>query len=148
MWDTYQKKSIKGKTREKRGTGQRRRIESSNVIPKDWHGFLRNSDNKTDLYAFLSNSVLSIIEPNGKEVVVNHEDASLSSDLLKDMKDYEKCDHEEADSRIFSHIALCVRPGNDSFGIRSGDIDVVVLAISVCSKLPDIKQMVVEFGTG
>ena len=91
VWDTYQEKSKKGKTREKRGTGQRRRIESLNVIPKDWHGFLRNSDNKTDLYAFLSNSVLSVIEPNGKEVVINHEDSSLSLDLLKDMTVYEKC---------------------------------------------------------
>ena len=139
VWDTYREKSIKGQTREKRGTGQRRRITHSTVIPKDWQGFLRNGDNKTDLYGFLSNSVLSLIEPYKKEIVLNYGETSLSSTISKDMTDYEKCDHEEADIRIFSHVALSVRSGYDSFAIRSGDTDVVVLAISVCSQLSQIR---------
>ena len=39
-----------------------------------------------------------------KELVPNNEDTSLSSNVMKDMSVYDKCDHEEADSRIFSHI--------------------------------------------
>ena len=88
VWDTYRVKTIKGETREKRGSGQRRRIEGTTLIPKDWQSFLRNSENKTELYAFLSNSVLSLMEPGNKEVIVNHEDMSLSSDIQREMRDF------------------------------------------------------------
>ena len=146
MWDTYRELSIKAQTREKRGTGQRRKIESSLVVPKEWQSFLRNSDNKTELYAFLSNSVLSLLELKDKEVIVNHDNVSLSSDFSKDMREFNNCDHEEADSRIFSHIAQALACGYDSFSIRTGDTDFVVIAISIAFKLTGIKKFTINFG--
>ena len=146
VWDIYRELTIKAQTREKRGTGQRRKIESSSVVPKDWQSFLRNSDNKTELYAFLSNSVLSLLELKDKEVIVNHDNVSLSLDFSKDMSEFDNCDHEEADSRIFSHIAQALACGYDSFSIRTGYTDVVVITISIACKLTGIQQLTINFG--
>ena len=96
----------------------------------------------------LVNSVSSTMELQDKEIVVNHEDTSFSSDFTKEMAEFENCDHEEADSRIFSHIAQSVACGYTNFAIRTGDTDVAVIAISVAAKLPEIKSLIVNFGTG
>ena len=49
VWDTYRLKTIKGETREKRGSGQRRQIEGITQLPKNWHSFHWNSENKNEL---------------------------------------------------------------------------------------------------
>jgi hypothetical protein len=41
VWDEYTKSSIKESTREKRGKGTRRKVQSQNKIPAKWHLFLR-----------------------------------------------------------------------------------------------------------
>lgn len=42
VWDEYTKSSIKESTREKRGKGTRRKVQSQNKIPAKWHLFLRD----------------------------------------------------------------------------------------------------------
>ena len=64
------------------------------------------------------------------------------------MNFYNNCDHEEADTRIFNHIYLCVKEGWTKFNIRTGDTDVVVLAVNVCAGLETIEELNIHFGTG
>ena len=40
VWDDYRSDSLKSPTREKRGSGQRRKVLPSTLMPSDWKGFL------------------------------------------------------------------------------------------------------------
>ena len=57
VWDVYKDNSLKKATREKRGSGQRRKVLLSTRIPSDWKGFLRVDDNKDELFKLLSTKV-------------------------------------------------------------------------------------------
>ena len=46
VWDVYKDDSLKKFLREKRGSGQRRKVLESTNIPKDWKRFLRVGENK------------------------------------------------------------------------------------------------------
>ena len=53
VWDTYFSDSIKTSTREKRGTGTRRKVSGDTKLPRKWMEFLRDPDNKKELNAYL-----------------------------------------------------------------------------------------------
>ena len=57
VWVTYRTDSIKETAREKRGKGVRRKVEAQNKIPGKWQDFLRDPDNKKELFAFLTNEI-------------------------------------------------------------------------------------------
>lgn len=57
VWDVYKDDSLKKVTREKRGSGQRRKVLLSTRIPSDWKGFLRVDDNKDELFKLLATKV-------------------------------------------------------------------------------------------
>ena len=58
-------KGLKASTREKRGTGARRRVLPSVTIPRNWQDFLRSDDNKKELFSFLPEQVVTVaIEDN------------------------------------------------------------------------------------
>ena len=57
VWDVYRDDSLKRSLREKRGSGQRRKVLASTRIPVDWKGFLRVEDNKDELFKLLANKV-------------------------------------------------------------------------------------------
>ena len=61
VWDVYIADSLKGAAREKRGKGIRRRVESRNSIPRNWQMFLRNDENKTELFEFLVSTSLNCL---------------------------------------------------------------------------------------
>jgi hypothetical protein len=48
VFDTYKKDSLKSTTRELRGKGIRRKVESESKPPQDWRSFLRINQNKTE----------------------------------------------------------------------------------------------------
>ena len=53
VWDEYRKESLEGHTREMRGKGSRRRLGSNVALPGNWQQFLRNEENKAELFGFL-----------------------------------------------------------------------------------------------
>lgn len=55
--DVNKDDSLKKATREKRGSGQRRKVLLTTRIPSDWKGFLRVDDNKDELFKLLSTKV-------------------------------------------------------------------------------------------
>ena len=64
VWDVYIADSLKGAAREKRGKGIRRRVESRDSIPRNWQMFLRNDDNKTELFEFLAQYIAKLSNAN------------------------------------------------------------------------------------
>ena len=78
IWDVYRQDSLKGATRENRGTGIRRRVKLTTHIPGNWQSFLRVNENKTELFHLLAEQVTSI-KMDGKEIYCTLEDQVLSS---------------------------------------------------------------------
>ena len=70
--DEYIPNSLKASTRQKRGTGARRRVLPSAVVPQNWQEFLRLDNKKKELFLFLSEQVVKMaIE--GRQIIVTKE---------------------------------------------------------------------------
>ena len=147
VWDQYFDNSLKAQTREKRSTGptQRRRVELSSPIPRNWKQFLRLNDNKTELFKLL-NSELAASATAGKSLVVTNGDTALCVPA-RDMTNLAPCNHEEADSRIMVHVADAIMLGFQKILVRTVDTDVVVLAVAVLPQLGRA-ELWIAFGTG
>ena len=141
--DEYIPNSLKASTRQKRGTGARRRVLPSAVVPQNWQEFLRLDNNKKELFLFLSEQVVKMAiegrQIKGEEV--------LCSPSATRRNKLSPCSHEEADTRIMVHFADAVQDGHQSVMIRSTDTDVLVLAVAAVATL-DLKELWVSYETG
>jgi len=68
VWDVCLKDSLKMTARENRGTGARRRVLPHVKLSSYWKNFLRNDDNKDELFQFLANA--SVSQDTGDKVVI------------------------------------------------------------------------------
>ena len=95
-----------GNSQGKRGKGVRRRVIESALIPGNWQNFLRVDLNKTELFTFLSKSLLqSFIElESTKEIVVTDGEQVFSDPSQNDVYLLSPCSHEEADSRMMLYM--------------------------------------------
>ncbi|KAG1674646.1 Pinin [Nymphon striatum] len=120
VWDVYQQCSLKSSTRERRGTGSRRKVlPFVNVI---------------------------LIANNGKEVFATDGPDVLCAPDCEDLSSVSPCSHEEADTRIFVHCMDAALKGHKSIMIRTVDTD-VVLAVATFHILP-VDELWIAFGTG
>lgn len=134
----YRENSLKGETRGKRGDGPRVRVALDTRIPKNWPEFLRNDVNKTELFGLLADSITDIsgklcISTKGSRAICNQDQLNLSF--------LEPCNHEEADTRVFIHVADAARAQFTKFMIRASDTDIVVLACSCFPQIPQLQEM-------
>ncbi len=65
VWDTYVPDSLKEATREKRGKGVRRKVTGQAKFPTSWMEFLKDSQNKMELFAFLTSKLEDVNCPPG-----------------------------------------------------------------------------------
>ena len=113
-------------------------------MPKNWQQFLRDSSNNTELFTFLVKYIKlqttskQLVSTNGSEVVCIPP---------KDTTHLAPCNHEEADTRIFLHLADAVHEGFHKLLLRTVDSDVVVLCVAVVAKV-DVRELWIAFGTG
>ncbi|KAG7172955.1 hypothetical protein Hamer_G008452 [Homarus americanus] len=56
-----------------RGKGIRRRVTASGPLPSNWQNFFCNSDNKEELFSFLSEQVMQLVVKESKQLVVRQE---------------------------------------------------------------------------
>jgi len=114
VWDRYLADSLKRATRAKCGRGVRRRVVGAATIPRNWQNFLRVDSNKTELFAFFSDTMIKGYgyEQDGKTLVVTGDVEVLSKPPLPDLCSVSPCTHEEADSRMLLHVAYSVRNGH------------------------------------
>ena len=57
LFDVYRQSSLKNEARFSRGKGIRRRVSGNSKTPTNWKGFLRDSNNKTELFDFLADKI-------------------------------------------------------------------------------------------
>ena len=125
VWDSYITSSLKESTREKRGKGIRRKVEERNKIPLNWQDFLKDSTNKQELFALLSNKVAKMKVPDKKVVITSGHNVTI----VGTSRVIPRCDHEEADTRLLVHLQDALREGHKNCMIRTVDTDVLVILI-------------------
>jgi hypothetical protein len=148
VWDKYQNNSLKQFERDRRergvGKSQAYNVTAKTRIPKSWQAFLRVSENKEQLFRFLSEQVLAACKDN--EVYVTMDDKVLSTTPL-DFQSLTPCTHEEADSRLILHLSHASNHGHESVIIKTVDTDVVVLGLSNFHQT-GVEKLFIEFGVG
>ena len=126
VWDQYHALTIKGATREKRGTGTRQRVSGTARIPGNWQKFLANVDNKKGLFSFLSKKITEGQFPDDKDVYIT---AGDQVHHVGNSPPMDQCNHEEADTRVLVHLLHALQ--TSSLGmVHTGDTDVVVILLS------------------
>ena len=133
VWDSYISKSLKEGTREKRGKGLRRKVADSNRLPGKWQDFLKDSNNKRELFAFLSEKVATANFQEEKTVVITSDKIVISRGGK--VPDMPLNDHEEADTKIVLHLMNALKGGSSTCLVRTVDTDVVVILTGKLSKL-------------
>ena len=96
VFDEYRDASLKAATRMKRGAGARIRAEGRRKLPGNWHQFLIEDGNKTELFNLLSDNVTTETFPG---VVVMTRGKELRCSELINEQDLSPCTNEEADTR-------------------------------------------------
>ena len=143
VFDVYLKDSLKSETRERRGSGTRISDRETTPIWGKWQQFLRDDDNKTELFGLLADKLVSHCPPNGMILATSLDRALCSADI--DLTRVSPCNHEEADTRIF--VKHAADSGHRKIVVKTVDTDVVVLAISLFQSL-QTEELWVEFGVG
>ena len=147
VWDEYREQSIKGSTREKRGTGIWWQVNSTSKIPSQWMQFLRDAENKKELLSFLSNQVRNHGCP--KEIIMTYGQSTISSSPASPV--FQDCNHEEADTRVMVHIFHAAQHGHRKFYVRTVDTDILIILLGqmyfITNRFPDI-QIFIAFGVG
>ena len=70
IWNRYVAGSLKDSTREKRGKGTRRKVQAQAKLPTNFSDFLRDTENKCELFDFLTQKVSMHDYPSGKQVYI------------------------------------------------------------------------------
>ena len=125
VFDQYKSDSLKSYTREVRDTGERQKVTSNGHVPNNWESFLRNNDNKTELYSLLAKSVYNVHSG------LVYASINTSSVCNKVVRSEITCSHEEADTRMFVHLKHALAKDLIKTAcILADDTYVVIIAIS------------------
>ena len=143
VFDIYPQDSLKGETRQKRGTGIRRKVAGKSRPPKSWNNFLTCDENKTEIFEFLADKII-LAQTNVKIIVPKGDDIACNLEINRDM--LAPCNHEEADTHMFVHAKHASLTGSRILTIVSSDTDVVVLAIAFADL--NIDALWLAFGKG
>jgi len=143
VFEVYREDSFKSQTRESRGKGLRVAVRKNTPIPKDFQKFLREDDNKSELFQMLTDSFVTIQD----FVVVSTKLEHVLSNGLQDLQELDPSNHEEADTRIFVHLKDGCFRGYRKLMIITVDTDVVVIALYHFFSF-NIDELWIEFGVG
>ena len=118
------------------------------AIPSNWQAFLREDTNQTELFSFLSASVMEWFDQEDKKLAITERDNVCTRPLLNDMANLIPCSHEEADTRMLLHMVDANQMGHKKILIRTVDTDVVVLAVSMARTIHEENELWIAFGNG
>ncbi len=134
VWDVYHRDSLKQVTHTKHGKEKCQCVVGRAKIPRNWEGFLRQADNKEELFSHLTQMIIN--HPfDCKELYVTDSQNVLFTAPDTDLDYLQPCTHEEADSRMILHAYDAASKIHSHFLIRTVYTDVVVLAIANAYKL-------------
>ena len=100
VFDECRPSSLKAETRSKRGSGVRRRVSGNGRLPPNWQNFMRDNDNKTELFIFLADKIAQMSARS--KVIVTKEDDAVSTQTIN-MEELVPCSHA---TRRLTHGSL------------------------------------------
>ena len=145
VWDIYRPDSLKKSIRVRRGSGIPRKVFLQMKMPTNFPGFLRVDSNKQDLFELIALEIKDLKLPEGKIICSSFKDTVVCSPEATVTMG--TCLHEEADTRIFIHVADQVTHGYTNVLIRTSDSDVVVIAVSLYNQICGIKDLWIAYGS-
>jgi len=83
-----------------------------------------------------------------KQLIITNGKAVLNKPVLPDMTSLVPFNQEEADTRMLLHESHAAQHGHHAILIRTVDLDVVVLSVSLAQELQSEDQLWLAFGTG
>ncbi|CAG4961627.1 unnamed protein product [Parnassius apollo] len=128
VWDLYSDMSLKKQVRHDREQGIRRQVHDNYKLPNNWSNFLKNSQNKEELFKLLGCYAL---QGNlGIHIVTNIGPTIKSSVPTNTLLTGLNVTSEEADSRIILHAKDMVMNGATNIIIHTVHSAVLIIAIS------------------
>ena len=129
------------------GQGIRRRVTGTSKTPTNWRSFLRDENNKTELFHSIADKLCEA--ETASTIVVTKEEDAISNKMMS-LDAVVPCSHEKADTRIFVHARDATQDGCKFLIIKANDTDVVIIAVP---ELPSLQQlglqsMWIDFGHG
>ena len=100
VWDEYHTDSLKATARSHRGRGVRRRVKPDTRLPGNWEAFLRNDENKAELFSYLAEQSVAVECQPHQQVVSTKGQNVISSRPRPDITNLAPCNQEEADTRL------------------------------------------------
>ena len=100
---------------------------------------------KKELFHYLAESATAIQLPGVEVITTSGVDVPSPSPL--ETEGLTPCNHEEADTRIFTYVKHASARGLKKVLIRTVDTDVVVLAIAYAKQL-ELQELWIAFGVG
>ena len=146
VFDTYKDDSIKGQTREAPVDGVRIAVRKETPLVTKFQSFLRNNENKTELFKLLAVNIANI-PSSSVEILATYLEDVLSNNPNVDVSAIQPCNHEEADTRLLLHALHASNNGFQKLLIVTVDTDVVILAIHHFFSL-GLEELWVEIGVG
>ncbi len=132
-----------------RGKGIRRKVSGQTKLPGKWMDFLGDSDNKKELFAFITSKVAEFTFQPGKAVYITSGESVVS--VGSGISNMLECNHEEADTRIVVQIVHALQQGMKRIEVRTVDTDVIVILAGAYYKLAmtyPLADIWVAFGKG
>ncbi|KAG1660796.1 Heat shock protein [Nymphon striatum] len=140
-------KSLKGDERQRRESNINlpEYVPADSMTIPDWKTLLSNPCNKTNMLSYLASRWSQEASwPAGFCLVlgVNAQATRVTQTEHTNVDELYCPNHEEADTRIFAHIASC--DDNNVFVIQATDTDIIVLAMYHFPRLPNVVELWVE----
>ncbi len=136
VWDSYLEHSLKEHTRDKRGSGKRRKVEPHVKVPINWQEFLQDSRNKTELFLYLGHVIVTY-DCNKVLVSTLGEDVGTNKPGVLNIAELQGCTHEEGDTRLILHSRHAQNSGYRNVLLRTVDTDVLVIAVAMACVIDD-----------
>ena len=122
-----------------------KKVTPNGSLPSNWSTLLRCSDNKRELFSFLSQHLIELFEQSKFLVVTDNE--MVVSNQLVDLITLIPSNIEESDERMFlqaNHASNSCR----SIMIKTPDSDVVSIGVALYQKLRKLRELCIEYGRG
>lgn len=139
--------SLKGNERQRRGKGASAQeyVPDHNMKIPEWKGFISNQQNKANLLQYLSScwtQPSSVPEGTTLVIGVGEEGIRVTSCGTSVLQGLCCHTHEEADTRIFAHIAFC--QNNSTFIVHAADSDIIMLSMYYYPRLQHVSELWIE----
>ena len=145
MFDLYLEDSLKTGIGSNRGAGVRRKVTENGILPSNWKPFLRCSENKKELFPFLSKNTIDGLKDY--KIVVATTDENVLCNQSLNLDDIRPCNIEEADERMLLHVNHAAKQFSKHL-IKTVDSDVIVISVTVFNQLQGVNELWIEFGRG